>query len=783
MKRYGIHVAGLVQGVGFRPFLHRLAAEHRIHGSVRNTCDGVLVDAEGASSSLLSFLSAIRDRAPTCARIDMISVSSQPLAGVSDFTIVPSDAKQRHGGEAVTSVPKDLAPCKACLREMHDPRNRRYCYPFITCNMCGPRYTIAEHLPFDRHHTAMADFPMCTACTMEFTSTHDRRFHAQTISCPDCGPRLSWSSEESSESGAQAFTAALAAVRGGGVIAVKGVGGYHLICLARDAAAVERIRRLKDRPMKPLAVMAPDFQAVQSTCEVDPLAAAWLQGPVAPIVLLERKAGIPDDFVSSYVAPMTSNLGVMLPSSPLYHLFASELKEWLVVTSANQSGAPTAICEEKVRVWTGHRIEGILSHNRRITHLADDSVVRPADSSYPPQVDHDAMIIVRHGRGLAPTEVQARSHVSKDGVAVGAHQKAAFALRVGQKIVLSPYLGDWDHADTKEAFVRELSTVSALYGFEARHVAHVEVLACDAHPHYGSSVFAHERHPAVRRVQHHAAHLEALIVERAFVGKALGVVWDGTGLGDDGTIWGGEFFLVDGDERERVASIKKVPLWGGEKAIREPRRVALGLLWEAYSHQVKDVPSWREKTSERERAFLPMAYGLEEGIVSTSSMGRLFDGMAALLGIDTPSYYEAQSAMALEALAREGKGWGALATSWERDDQGLLRWDWCELVRRAASSTTREERAQVAGLFHATLARVISELAHIVEVDTVLLTGGVFQNALLMRLSAQECSHRHLKFIHHTAVPPGDGGLALGQLSCAERRSYVSRDTRPNPLH
>ena len=760
MKRFGIHVSGLVQGVGFRPFLHRLALEHRIYGSVRNTRDGVLVDAEGSSPALLSFLSDIRDRAPQCARIERISVASYPLSGESTFKIAPSDVESMQEGETVTSVPKDLAPCDTCLRELRDPANRRYRYPFITCNMCGPRYTIAEHLPFDRHHTAMADFSMCSACALEFTSPHDRRYHAQTMSCPDCGPLLSWSHNETHERGEKAFATALMAIKHGGVIAVKGVGGFHLICMAQNSAAVERIRRIKKRPMKPLAVMAPDLQAVRDVCEVPTLAASWLCSAAAPIVLLQRKMDVLDSFISAYVAPRTTTLGVMLPSNPLYAMLAEELGAWLVVTSANHSGAPTEITEDGVQEFAGSLIDGILSHNRRITHLADDSVGR---------IGGDQMIVLRHGRGLAPTEVIVQNPSSHQGAALGAHQKASFALRVGQKIVLSPYIGDWEHADTRPAFMREWATLSELYGLPHRKLADMGILACDSHPHYGSSVLAAEQHSHPVHVRHHAAHLESLIAERGFSGRALGVVWDGTGLGDDGTIWGGEFFLVNGSERERIASIRTIPLWGADQAIREPRRTALGLVWESTDHHVDQVPYWLENTSDLERSFLPMAFGLRSGILTSSSIGRMFDGMAALLGIDAAVHYEAQAAMALENLARKSKGCRALPIVWERDDDGLLRWDWRDLVKGALQAKAEQERIQFAADFHATLSRVIAELARIVEVKTILFTGGVFQNALLMDLCVAECAYRNLKYLTHTYVPPGDGGLALGQLRIAER--------------
>ena len=770
-----------MQGVGFRPYVHRLARELHLTGIVRNMIGGVWIEAEGTSTSLLSLIGCLRDQAPQGARIDRVAVSSLPLVGDHLFRIEPSEMRNAamgldgnigeniQEGDAVTSVPKDLAPCSSCLEELRDPYNRRYRYPFITCNMCGPRYTIAERLPFDRQHTAMSQFTMCTLCMMEFTSLENRRYHAQTISCPDCGPKLTWRTKDEVIEGDPGLLRAVQALRNEGVIALKGVGGFQLVCLARASSAVDHIRTIKERPMKPLAVMAPHLEAVREVCLVDDFAASLLTGAAAPIVLLERKRRESDPAISRYVAPMTNLLGVMLASSPLHQLLLDELQDWLVVSSANRSGAPTDILEDAVLTSVGHMIAGILTHNRAIAHLADDSVVRLAYSQGDSPVSEPSSIVLRPGRGLAPVEVFDFGKSQEPTLALGAHGKATFAFRVGQKVVMSPYIGDWDHEETSPVFEREIATLTSLYGVTPIDAGSPYSLVCDAHPEYGSTIFAVRHDAHAKKIPHHAAHLEAIIKETEFSGRGLGVIWDGTGLGEDGTIWGGEFFAVDGSDRRRVASIRPIPLWGGEKAIRDPRRIALGLLWEIWRNDVEEIPFWQEATSDREKAYLPKAFALQSGISLTSSIGRLFDGIAALFHLDGPSYYEAQAAMALEQLADSGEKGASIAISWEEDENGIFRWDWRPLVRLATACETKEEQARFAALFHATLASVIVDLAERLAFTRVLLSGGVFQNACLSQLTAKACKNHHIDCLQHRLTSPGDAGIALGQIGGVER--------------
>lgn len=780
-QRFGIHVSGLVQGVGFRPFIHLLAIQHELTGIVRNILGGVWIEAQGASPHLLEFISQMRDHAPPGARLDRVAVSSLPLAPDQGFRIEPSEFRSSivpskgssnddfQGGVAVTSVPKDLAPCSLCIKEMRDPDDRRYRYPFITCNICGPRFTIAERLPFDRQHTAMADFPMCSSCVIEFTSLQNRRYHAQTISCPSCGPKLMWKSPESYLEGDQAIRSAVQALRREGVIALKGVGGFQLLCLASASAAVEHIRTIKVRPMKPLAVMAPNIETVREVCRVDHTTEALLTSAKAPIVLLDRLNSGSRPLISPYVAPLTNTLGVMLPSSPLHQLLLDEIGEWLVVTSANRSGAPTDITEEAVLSSIGHMIDGILTHNRAIIHLADDSVLRVSHNHLEPANGRPETIILRHGRGLAPTEVLDHHQKTGNFLALGAHGKASFAFRIGQKVVVSPYIGDWEHENTPLVFEREIATLTTLYGMTYDDSISPMNLVCDTHPAYASTTFAHLRDDHPKKILHHAAHLESIIKESAFSGRGLGVVWDGTGLGEDGTIWGGEFFAVEGGERRRIASIRPIPLWGGEKAIREPRRIALGLLWDTWRNEVGSISYWNAVTTEKEKAYLPTAFAMQSGVVSASSIGRLFDGVAALFHLESPSYFEAQTAMSLEELAQAGGNASSLAISWDEDDAGILRWDWRPLVREANKCRSKDDQALFAATFHHTLARLVIDLAKKYGFQTVLLTGGVFQNALLNRMITLQCKNNDMNCIKHQLMSPGDSGITLGQIAMAEQ--------------
>ncbi len=754
MRRCRVEVFGLVQGVGFRPFVYRLAVKYRLTGLVSNTRGGVVIEIQGNESENKAFLNDLVATKPEASVIESLRTTEIPLQSGPTFRIVPSLSN----GPDSTAMPHDLAPCNECIQEMLDRQNRRYRYPFITCNDCGPRFTIAEDLPFDRQNTAMLPFVLCATCELEYGTPENRRFHAQTISCPSCGPQLAYHNHGKNFASEEALSEAVRVINAFGIIGVKGVGGYQLVCLARSSAAIKLIRQFKNRMLKPFAVMAPGISSVESLCVLNTEERHALVSGVAPIVLLYRKCDASDEgFVCNAVAPSIPTLGVMLPSSPLHHLLARDTGEWLLVTSANRRGDPMITDDDEARRELAGIADGILYHNRQIVHLADDSVVRVAGAQ---------RIVLRHARGLAPTEIRLDGGTSC-GIGYGGDSKAAFAIHLANRCILGQHLGDLESRRACAVFEKERKSFEKIYGLDARNA----IVACDTHSSYGSNRLALQRTDRVEEVYHHHAHLESLIAEKTFSGKALGAVCDGTGLGPDGSIWGGEFFLVDGKERRRVGSLLPFRLVGGEAAIKDLRRIALGMLYETYGEKCFNHPFVTDSFTIAERSLLEIAFERSINTPYTSSLGRLFDGLAALVGLLSASDYEAQAPMALEALARDAQDAEPLPVRWLRDSSGLWRWDWRNIVPFALEACSAEGmRCRFSAAFHATVVKVAHDLALQFDSSTVLLTGGVFQNAALVKLFQEILPSAGLAVICHNRIPPGDGGLALGQVAATLRR-------------
>jgi hydrogenase maturation protein HypF len=756
--RLRLEARGAVQGVGFRPFVFRLATELGVGGWIANDPEGVRMEVEAAADVLADFVRRLQRELPRAAALHELRQAPVSPVGETEFTIRGSHA----GGRRGAVVLPDLASCAQCLDDVQRPGDRRYGYPFANCTNCGPRFSIVRALPYDRPNTTMAGFTMCAACAAEYADPRDRRFHAQPNACADCGPRLAlWDAhgrDLHAASSADAVAAVAQALADGQIVAVKGLGGFHLMADARSAEAVCRMRRLKRRPTKPLALMVRDLAQARELCELPPEAEAVMESPAAPIVLLAR---LPGAEIAREVAPGNPTLGLMLPPTPLHHLLLRAAGFPLVATSGNLSEEPICTDEAEAVERLGGIADLFLVHDRPIERHVDDSVA---------WVLRGQARLLRRARGYAPLPVRLTEPVPPV-LAVGAHLKSAVALGLGRQVFLSQHIGDLETPQAYAAFERVIADFLRLY--DARPVA----VAHDLHPDYLSTRWADAADevlgPEVRRiaVQHHHAHLAACLAENHASGSALGVIWDGAGLGPDGTVWGGEFLLGDAAGYERVASLLPFRLPGGDAAAREPRRVALALLWEMLGAEAAERIDFAPVAAlaPAERALLAQMLEREVRSPVTTSMGRLFDGVAALLDLRQTASFEGEAAMALEHAAdADAHGAYALPLLPPAADGGPLRLDW-----RATLATLLEERARgidpgrIAARFHDALVGGILAVARHAGVEQVALSGGAFQNRLLTERAARALERAGHRVLLHRAVPPNDGGIALGQVAIA----------------
>lgn len=779
--RLRIQVSGAVQGVGFRPFVYRLARSLGLRGWVRNTPAGVRIEAEGDPAALRDLLLRLRRERPAAARIRRIAHRRLPPRGggserLAGFRILQS----RRGGPATALVTPDLSTCAECLRELFDPADRRHRYPFLNCTRCGPRFSIIESLPYDRPRTTMRRFTMCPRCQAEYDDPRDRRFHAQPNACPACGPALAlWGAGGAPLAvGDAALGQAAEALRGGAVVAVKGLGGFHLFVDACDEQAVRRLRRRKARPDKPLALMFPDLGQVRARCRVTRTEARLLRGRAAPIVLLRRRPGLDDDKdgdVAASVAPGSSLLGAMLPYTPLHHLLLRDLGRPLVATSGNRAGEPLCIDEHQAL----DRLRGVadlfLVHDRPIARPVDDSVAR---------VVAGRPLVCRRARGHAPLPVLLPAGAAlPEGVSVlglGAQQKGAVALARGGEALLGQHLGDLDTPEALSACAQSAATLLSLHGRPPAEVA------CDLHPDYASTRLARElaRGAGARviAVQHHHAHALACLMDNGEAPPALGVAWDGAGLGTDGTIWGGEFLLVRGSTFTRLGHLRTFPLPGGDAAAREPRRAALGALYEVHGEALFDDlrPPLLARFSEVELRLLRQALRAGVACPRTSSAGRLFDALAALLGLSPRTSFEAQAAMALEDAAAavddvdgdEGYPFSLGGPGPSGAMPGMVVVDWAPLLNAAQEDLGRGVAlSRIAARCHRALTEMIVAVAALAGQERVALCGGCFQNRLLLERTVRRLREAGLRPLWPRRVPPGDNGVALGQVCCAALRA------------
>ncbi len=772
IQRVRVTIRGAVQGVGFRPFVYRLATELDLKGWVNNSPQGVFVEAEGSQEALERFLLRLPQEKPPRASIQSLESSFLDPVGYTGFEIRQSDGS----GSKTALVLPDIATCADCLREILDPADRRYRYPFTNCTNCGPRYSIVEALPYDRANTTMRCFPMCDECRAEYENPLNRRFHAEPIACPNCGPHLElWDrSGRVLASRESALLQAAQAIREGSIIAVKGLGGFQFMADARSADAIARLRERKHREEKPFALMYPSLDLIRTHCALSELEERLLRSPEAPIVLLQKTPAAHE--LASNVAPGNPYLGVMLPYTPLHHVLMLELGFPVVATSGNLSDEPICIDERDALERLGGIADLFLVHNRPIARHVDDSIVR---------VMMGRELVQRRARGYAPLPVSLKE-ATPPLIAVGAHLKNAVAISADQHVFVSQHIGDLETTQAFDAFRDVIGSLSKLYDHQP------DAIACDAHPDYRSTQYARElaeKSPrSVVSVQHHYAHALSCMAENELDAPVMAVSWDGTGYGLDGTVWGGEFLHIDERAFTRAAHLRTFRLPGGDKAVKEPRRVALGLLYELYGDDLfanKEL----QKDLQPLRSFSTNELGIIGWMLSsgtnapvTSSAGRLFDAVAAIIGLRQKASFEGQAAMMLE-FALDGVKTDdcyvfqitRAAESGESGESSIMAdlpasIDWAPMIHGILDDLRcKVPLRDIAAKFHNTLVEIIVTIASRVGEERIVLTGGCFQNKYLTERTVQRLRAEKFRPYWHQRIPPNDGGIALGQVVAAAR--------------
>jgi hydrogenase maturation protein HypF len=755
--RLRVVIRGAAQGVGFRPFIYRLATELGLAGWVKNSPQGVFIEVEGDQKRLESFLLRVEREKPPRSFIQSLESSFLDPKGGAGFEIRESDST----GEKTALVLPDIGVCPDCLNDIADPDNRRYRYPFTNCVNCGPRFSIIESLPYDRANTSMKKFVMCAECAEEYENPLDRRFHAQPNACPQCGPHLElWDGEgEILASRDQALVAAADAIRAGAIVAVKGLGGFHLIVDARNEDAVLKLRQRKRREEKPLALMYPSLEAIKADCEVSEIEERLLLAPEAPIVLLKRRETIPHSAfrVPRSIAPGNPYLGVMLSYTPLHHLLLEELRFPIMATSGNLSDEPICIDEREALERLSGVADLFLAHNRPIIRRVDDSIAR---------VMMGREMVLRRARGYAPLPIHLTVTLPPM-LAAGSHLKNTVAVSVGSDVFVSQHIGDLETAQALEAFEQAIHSLKHLYEVEPSSIA------CDMHPDYLSTRFAQRGQLPAHSVQHHFAHALACMAENEITAPALGVGWDGGGYGLDGTIWGGEFLRITDDSFTRAAHFRTFSLPGGEKAIKEPRRAAMGLLYEIFGEELFVMSELAPVRSfaARELRLLRQALSKKINAPITSSAGRIFDAVASIAGVRQVTKFEGQGAMELEfALDGFNTDEAYPARLIEGDQQLTVVIDWQPMMIGVINDVRRGAPAGIiSAKFHNTMVESVVAVARRIGEEKVALTGGCFQNKYLTERAIRRLRDEGFRPYWHQHVPPNDGGIALGQIVAAAR--------------
>ncbi len=737
MTTHKLTLKGTVQGVGFRPFIYTLAKRYNLKGTVSNGSNGVEIVIN--ADNIEPFVTSIKEELPSLAEIETIQIEEVAFQNFQDFQIIETSSQ----GDVTVNIPPDISICSECEKELFDPTNRRYGYPFITCTHCGVRYSIINDLPYDRVNTSMKFFKMCDACEEEYNNPLDRRYHAQPIGCWDCGVSLSlWDrSEELIVNSEKLIDKVVNLLEEGNILAIKGVGGYHLVCDATNSEAIQKLRDRKHRPTKPFAVMVRDMEMARELSEINAKEEELLTSKERPIVLLNQKT-IHSSLLtlhSKKVAPNISRIGLFLPYTPLHLLILKKLNRPLVATSANVTDEPIATNKESIEKLSSV-YDYLLDHDREIVNGCDDSVV---------MVVNDQTVFLRRARGYTPVAIKLPFNLSKKVLAVGANQKSTIAIGFDDQVILSPHIGDLDGIASVEYFRENIENLKRIYRFEPEVVVH------DKHPNYESTKYAKELFTIhfslfTKKVQHHYAHILGVMAEKSITTKVLGVAFDGTGYGDDGNLWGGEFMLCDYQGYERVAHINSFKLLGGAKAIKEPKRVALSLLFDAYGDEVLSLENATTKAftpNELKTQYLMWQKGLNAPL--SSSVGRLFDAVASLTGVCQVMSFEGESGMRMEELYDE-----AITSCYDFSfEDGLI--DILPMIK----AINEEDTVVAISKFFNTLVEMIEHIYKLYNLPLVL-SGGVFQNRVLLGLVLERIPTAILP----TKIPPNDGGIALGQV-------------------
>ncbi|MCX6151276.1 MAG: carbamoyltransferase HypF [Ignavibacteriales bacterium] len=744
-----ISIQGIVQGVGFRPFIYKLASQLNINGFVLNSNSGVFIEIEGDSVSLQNFLTRLHSERPVHCEITNLEFSYLDIYGYKNFEIKESYC----AGNDLTLILPDIATCKDCLNELYDPSNRRYLYPFINCTNCGPRLSIIHSLPYDRPNTSMKLFKMCDKCKEEYENPDNRRFHAQPISCYDCGPTLSLFNSASASlcNNLEVIKKAVQLIKEGNIVAIKGIGGFHLVVDATNEKAILRLRQRKSREEKPFALMFSNLNQVKQACAVDELEEKILCSVQSPIVLLKKKMNF---LIAKSAAPSNPYLGAMLPYSPLHHLLMHELRTPIVATSGNLSEEP--ICYDEIEAL--NRLHGIadffLVHNRPIVRPLDDSIIK---------IVMNRPMLLRRARGFAPLPIikQINNSILSDKygnlVALGAHQKNTISFIKNGNIFVSQHIGDLSTLEANLNFENVYNDYKNLYKIDNENVV------CDLHPDYTATKFAKTNFQNHISVQHHIAHLASCKLENQVEGSALGVAWDGTGLGLDGTIWGGEFFLCDENSFKHLAQFRRFKLPGGDKAIKDIRRSTIGILFECYGDQLKSfekIAGIRYSNKELKLFFNILQKNIN--CFTTSSVGRLFDAISYLLGIVEKSSFEGQAAMMLEYAADPCES-SSYPFNFIADEEII---DWEPMLDKILEDIrVKKSPGTISGKFHNTLVEIILYMANYFRQEKVILSGGCFQNVLLLEKTIKKLQAEKIKVYWHQLVPTNDGGISFGQIA------------------
>lgn len=781
VTRVQIHVRGIVQGVGFRPFVYSLAQKHNLKGRVFNDQSGVLIDVEADSQAINAFVSELRSDPPPLARVE--SIERQELHDLAHYQEFLIEATATAGRKFVPISP-DLATCADCLRELFDPLDRRFHYPFINCTNCGPRFTIIEDVPYDRARTTMSEFTMCSRCREEYENPADRRFHAEPIACAECGPKL-WlvtatdpgsslsppreraeavssviNLSQLAESGASddPIEATIALIRAGKIVAIKGIGGFHLACDALNEAAVVELRRRKYREDKPFALMARDLELVEQYCVLSQSERELLSSSARPIVLLERKSGV---HIPASIAPRVTSLGFMLPYAPLHHLLLQGFETPLVMTSANVSDEPICYEDEDARKRLSNIADYFLSHDRRIHMRMDDSVVRVKSFD-------NATSVIRRSRGFAPAPLRTGLKFERQILACGAELKNTFCLARAGHAFVSHHIGDLENLETLKSFTDGIEHYKRLFYLEP------EIVAYDLHPEYLSTKYALALESIETKVgvQHHHAHIASCMADNSIDGDVIGVAMDGLGFGADGRMWGGEFFVANLSDAQRVAHLEYMPLPGGARAIREPWRMAAAYLHKTFGDEFTNlnIPFVSEMDT---KTWLTLRKMIVTGTncPETSSVGRLFDAVSSLLRLRDTTNYEGQAAIELEQIADP-----ATSDKYElevSEDGSIIRAQ--EVIRRTVEDLLSGVSPQIiSARFHLGMAELIARLCVRIrdehKLNRVVLSGGVFQNMFLLKAAVAMLSVADFEVFTHQRVPTNDGGISLGQAAIANRR-------------